>query len=256
MAKHLPFFKFDCNDFLTGKIQLCDMQTQGIFINLCALTWRENGTIKVDRFLSKKLKVSESVLDTALKDLTELEVIIVKNGILRVKFLDRQLREYAKFIRKCSLGGKKSARIRKVGLSIKNEERRKKNEIKETILSNSKEKAADDLPIASGLIEEIFMAHPKRIAPNSSRSAIVKALQHASERDINPHAEAQRILSATRCYAETVAAWPKTEKRYITNSRKWFEGACYDEDPTVWERTVKEHDDQEASAFRSTDGSN
>ncbi|QSH40674.1 hypothetical protein P0136_12040 [Lentisphaerota bacterium ZTH] len=52
--KNLPFFKFDCIEWLTGKIKLCDMEEQGIFINLCAMIWRENGKIENDRFLHRK----------------------------------------------------------------------------------------------------------------------------------------------------------------------------------------------------------
>ncbi|MCP3966637.1 MAG: hypothetical protein GY718_09855, partial [Lentisphaerae bacterium] len=49
MTSKLPFFKFDCHDWMTGKIQLCDMKTQGIFINICTMIWCEKGFLKNDR---------------------------------------------------------------------------------------------------------------------------------------------------------------------------------------------------------------
>ena len=150
MAKYLPFFKFDADDYLTGKIQLCDMETQGIFTNLCAMIWRENGALIKDRFLHKKLNVTSSTLERCLSDLKELEIVSENNEVLSVKFISSQLEQRSEFLTKCSKGGRESAKQRK-GTSRKQkaESRKQIEDNKENII---KENFSDsDFPITATL---------------------------------------------------------------------------------------------------------
>ncbi|MCP4100781.1 MAG: YdaU family protein, partial [Lentisphaerae bacterium] len=80
MISKLPFFKFDCHDWMTGKIQLCDMKTQGIFINICTMIWCEKGFLKNDRFLHRKLGIEKQVLSDALECFFELGIMEEKDG--------------------------------------------------------------------------------------------------------------------------------------------------------------------------------
>ena len=130
MPKKLPFFKFDTDDYLTGKIQLCDYTTQGVFVNICARIWRNNGTLINDTLLSRKLRLDQGVFNQCLTYLKELEIIQEKDGILSVKFISIQINKNAKFREKCSLNGKKSAAVRKVPSTKKSVECRMKNEDK------------------------------------------------------------------------------------------------------------------------------
>ncbi|MCP4074349.1 MAG: hypothetical protein GY742_21895, partial [Hyphomicrobiales bacterium] len=105
-------------------------------------------------------------------------------------------------------------------------------------------------------IDEIYRTHPKPIAPNFTKRAVLKALNKTLEDGINPEDEAKRILEATKLYAEITSQWPDADKRYIANSRNWFEGGCYDEDPASWERGSELSPvADETAMFRSTDGS-
>ena len=60
MAKELPYFKFFVSEWNDGDITLEDLETQGLFINLCSYYW-SNGckitlskSIKKFRFADKK----------------------------------------------------------------------------------------------------------------------------------------------------------------------------------------------------------
>ena len=111
--RKMPFYKFDADAWLLGKIQSCDHRTKGIFTDLTALAWRENNVVRRDKFLANKLKVTSSELDSTLSDLEELEIVHEKDGILSIKFIQEQLDEREEYLERCRAGGKKSANIRK-----------------------------------------------------------------------------------------------------------------------------------------------
>lgn len=105
--KTLPFFKFDAESWLTGKIQVLPVDEIGIFINLAARIWKAGGSLKNDRFLPRLLGASREQFDDAMKDFLELEIIAEVDGMLRIKFLDDQLEARRAFIGKCAEGGRK-----------------------------------------------------------------------------------------------------------------------------------------------------
>lgn len=105
--KTLPFFKFDAEAWLTGKIQILPIEEVGIYVNLMARIWRANGALKNDRFLPRIIGVTAEQFQTALDDFKELGIIDETDGVLRIKFIDDQLADRAEFIAKCSAGGKK-----------------------------------------------------------------------------------------------------------------------------------------------------
>jgi len=151
-VKTLPFFKFDAESWLTGKIQVLPVDEIGIFINLAARIWKAGGSLKNDRFLPRLLGASRDQFDAAMQDFLELEIITETDGFLRIKFLDNQLEERAAFISKCAEGGRKGkkrtpeapgsnlqgtsndpAATPEAPASNKKEERREKKEDKESV---------------------------------------------------------------------------------------------------------------------------
>lgn len=111
--KNLPFFKFDAESWLTGKIQVLPVAEIGIFVNLMARIWKAGGELKNDRFLPRLLGTTPEDFDAAMQDFLELEIITETEGVLRIKFLDDQLAARSAFIRKCSAGGRKSHEVTK-----------------------------------------------------------------------------------------------------------------------------------------------
>ena len=113
MSRKLPFFKFDAESWLSGKIHILPVEEIGIYINLIALIWRDGGKIKKDRFIHRFLGVEKEVWDEALSDFKDLEIIYEDGGFLRIKFIDEQLQAREEFIAGCSAGGKNSAKAKK-----------------------------------------------------------------------------------------------------------------------------------------------
>ena len=56
----LPYWKFFSDKWLAGNIQAHDMQTQGIFVNVCARAWADGGELEynIDR-LARVLHVDK-----------------------------------------------------------------------------------------------------------------------------------------------------------------------------------------------------
>lgn len=106
--KTLPFFKFDAESWLTGKVQLLPVDHIGIFINLTARIWKAGGAVRNDRFLPRLLGASPEQFAAAMQDFIDLEIVTEVDGFLRIKFLDGQLAERRDFVAKCAEGGRKA----------------------------------------------------------------------------------------------------------------------------------------------------
>lgn len=108
--KYLPYFKFDAESWLTGKVQLLPVDEIGIYINLISRFWKASGSLKNDRFLPRLLGARQEQFDKALADFLELEIIAINDdNEIHIKFIEEQLAERAVFISKCSAGGKNKA---------------------------------------------------------------------------------------------------------------------------------------------------
>lgn len=86
MAKELPYFKFISTEWLTGSIAMDSFEVQGLFINVCALYWKNTGSLSVKEIEQryKKKKLINEMLE---------KYTIVKDGMVSIQFLDEQLGE-------------------------------------------------------------------------------------------------------------------------------------------------------------------
>lgn len=90
MAKDLPYFKFYCSEWSDGDISLEDMNIQGLFINVCAYYWSNEGVLT----LSKCKKKFKLVSDKDFNTLIESNIIkIDSNDNIIINFLNEQLQE-------------------------------------------------------------------------------------------------------------------------------------------------------------------
>jgi hypothetical protein len=90
MAKDLPYFKFYCSEWSDGDISLEDMNIQGLFINVCAYYWSNEGVLT----LSKCKKKFKLVPESDFKVLIESNIIKVdSNDNIVINFLNEQLQE-------------------------------------------------------------------------------------------------------------------------------------------------------------------
>jgi len=126
MSKQTPFFKFDAMQWLGGAIQNCTLEEKGLFIDLCALYWKDYKPVKMDAKFKVRYRNLEGTLNSIVGTLSDLDFIVVSEAEITIPFLDALMGERAEFLKKCSKAGKKSASIKGTS-SNKKEERRKKS---------------------------------------------------------------------------------------------------------------------------------
>ena len=90
MAKELPYFKFTCSDWDSGNIQICSMEAQGLFMNICSLYWTRLGRLPVKLAKQRICKGYAS----AYQELIDEGVIKEQNDLIVIEFLDEQLSEF------------------------------------------------------------------------------------------------------------------------------------------------------------------
>lgn len=135
----LPFFKFDADNWLTGKIQLLSATEKGIFIDLLARMWKQNGFLKNDEILHRLLRIEKATLSDALQAFFDLKIMEEKDGILSVKFVAAQISELEEYKIKQKEFGAKGGRPKKGTKPIKNKKEDKdikENTIRDCIKEN------------------------------------------------------------------------------------------------------------------------
>ena len=105
MAKNFPYFKFIATEWLTGDIVFESFDTQGLFINICALYWQRDGKLSLDD-INKRYKTDliNNLIDRFL---------IVKDGLISINFLDEQLIHAGHISKTNSESGKKGAEAKR-----------------------------------------------------------------------------------------------------------------------------------------------
>lgn len=137
---YLPYFQFEVRNWLTGNISMHSMCAQGLFINLCALWWKNGGELQYQpKQLAKRFRISVAEFEEYFKELQE-DVIILDDGLIEIKFL-RELLEsrkinYLKRAEAGRMGGKakykKMKQVeKKTGIPVK--EKRKRRFVPPTI---------------------------------------------------------------------------------------------------------------------------
>jgi hypothetical protein len=107
MAKNFPYFKFIATEWLTGDIVYEDFDTQGLFINICALYWQRDGKLSIDD-ITRRYK--NELLIQALSG----SFFSVNDGFISISFLDEQLVDANHISKVNSENGKKGAEKRKM----------------------------------------------------------------------------------------------------------------------------------------------
>ena len=126
MSKDTPFFKFDSSSWLAGSIQFTDLETKGLFIDLCAIYWESSRPIQIDTKFKVRTRCPEGTLSNLISTLRDLDIIEQSEHGITIPFLDNLKNERQEWLKKCSNAGKKSHAVRGTS-SNKKEERRKKS---------------------------------------------------------------------------------------------------------------------------------
>ena len=86
--KELPYFKFDCSEWISGNITLEDFHTQGVFINICAFYWFKSGCLKTSE-IKQRLKCKQSTIDQLFTN----GHLKSDGEFVKISFLDEQFAE-------------------------------------------------------------------------------------------------------------------------------------------------------------------
>jgi len=87
MAKELPYFKFEPNEWENGNIQILSREHKGLFIDLCCMYWSRLGDVPY-KLAVQKLCAGNA---TALDSLCEESIIALEDGQICIDFLNEQL---------------------------------------------------------------------------------------------------------------------------------------------------------------------
>lgn len=103
MAKELPYFKFEPNQWENGNIQMCTDLAKAHFINICCAYWSRTGS------LSEKLALIKCCIgnQNTFNELLDNEIIKTNDGMIVISFLDSQLSEFMDIKKARSESGKK-----------------------------------------------------------------------------------------------------------------------------------------------------
>lgn len=109
MAKELPYFKFEPNQWENGNIQICNRELKGFFMDLCSMYWSRLGDLPF-QLAAQKLCGGNA---TALNSLCDHNIIAVEDEFIRIDFLEEQLLEFGNTSKKNSQNAKDGWRKRR-----------------------------------------------------------------------------------------------------------------------------------------------
>lgn len=92
MAKELPYFKFEPNQWENGNIQFFDRELKGLFIDLCSMYWSRLGELDYALALQKLCNGNADDFDL----LMQRDIFLVEDEKIVIEFLDEQLDEFQK----------------------------------------------------------------------------------------------------------------------------------------------------------------
>jgi hypothetical protein len=90
MAKELPYFKFEPNQWENGNIQMLSREDKGLFIDLCSMYWSRLGDVPFKLAVQKLCGGNASAFDSLIKE----EIFLVENGLICIDYLNEQLLEF------------------------------------------------------------------------------------------------------------------------------------------------------------------
>lgn len=90
MAKELPYFKFEPNQWENGNIQMFSHEQKGIFIDLCSMYWSRLGELPYKLAVGKICNGNATALDSLYDE----NIFTIVDGFICIDFLNEQLAEF------------------------------------------------------------------------------------------------------------------------------------------------------------------
>jgi hypothetical protein len=208
----LPYFKFFTADWLGGAIQGADMETQGIFINLCAMAWKNGGAIEASERTARRLHVSSKCLANAIQVLTADGCLIETEGGYSTKFILEQLSERTKLSVIRSAAGSK-------GGKAKAKQMPSKCQANATCDSDS-DSNSDSVSDKEAGFDDFWQAYPRKVGKAAARKAWAK---HSCGDKFDA------IIAALRAQKQQ-AAWTKDGGQYVPHASTWLNGERWEDE--------------------------
>lgn len=90
MAKELPYFKFEPNQWENGNIQICTREDKGLFLDLCSMYWSRLGDVPFKLAVQKLCGGNATAFDSLIQE----GIFTVINDDVCIDFLNEQLSEF------------------------------------------------------------------------------------------------------------------------------------------------------------------
>ena len=210
MAKNFPYFKFIATEWLTGDIVYEDFESQGLFINICALYWQRDGKLSIDD-ITRRYK-NESIIQSLSG-----RFFSVNDGIISINFLDEQLEDANHISKVNSENGKKGAEKRKMLATAK-------QSLSEPLANFSKEKKnkrkeEEELNIEKSLSLELAFntfwdLYDKKTDAKNCKAKFLKL--NDTERAM--------IFKVVKNYVDSTP-----DKKFRKNPSTWLNGKCWED---------------------------
>lgn len=114
MAKELPYFKFEPNQWENGNIQIVSREEKGLFIDLCSMYWSRLGDLPFKLAVQKLCGGNAP----AFNSLIENDIFTVIDGEICIDFLNEQLLEFENTSQQNSKNAKEGWEKRKANKPI------------------------------------------------------------------------------------------------------------------------------------------
>jgi hypothetical protein len=90
MAKELPYFKFEPNQWENGNIQICSRDDKGLFIDLCSMYWSRLGDVPLKLAINKLCGGNATAFDSLIRE----NIFTVIDGLICIDYLNEQLNNF------------------------------------------------------------------------------------------------------------------------------------------------------------------
>lgn len=90
MAKELPYFKFEPNQWDHGNIQMCSRDDKGLFMDLCSMYWSRLGDVPFKLAVQKLCAGNATAFDSLISE----GIFQVIDDSIYIEFLNEQLQEF------------------------------------------------------------------------------------------------------------------------------------------------------------------
>jgi uncharacterized protein YdaU (DUF1376 family) len=214
----LRYFTFDAMKWLSidSRVQLLSYEEKGIFIELCARIFCENGVLINDELLHRKMRIEKQLLTNCLNLLSELKLLLFEGNKMSVKFIDEEIKNVYEKSKTYSENGRKGGRPKsKRKLPLKGNEI-KGNEIKD---KNKEQLDGKTFNIPTGEIK----AHPSTVLEvKEEANKIGYAMTDEEAENFMAHYAASNWLDR---FDRPVRDWPKLLVRWKNNARNKPMGA-------------------------------